>query len=67
MSYIKGKLYYQLTKKYIYILYDLLSIIVILLSFDKAYRFRSLKLVQPTQIARLIERFPKALKSIKRF
>ena len=36
MSYIKGKLYYQLTKKYIYILYDLLSILVILLSFDKA-------------------------------
>ena len=52
-----GKRYRQ-TKKTIYTLYDILSLIVILLSFDKLLSSKT-RSVEPRQVARLIEKLPK--------
>ncbi len=59
--------YYRISKKYVYASYDVLSVIVILLSLDRIYKMRSLKGIKAWQIARLIERFPKMLKTFKKF
>ena len=52
---------YQKTKKTIYALYDILSLVVILLSFDKLLTSKS-RSVEPRQVARLIEKLPKIKK-----
>ena len=59
--------YYKISKKYIYASYDVLSVIVILLSLDRIYKMRSLRGLKAWQIARLNERFPKMLKTFKKF
>ena len=55
-----GKRYRQ-TKKAIYTAYDILSLIVILLSFDKLLSSKT-RSVEPRQVARLIEKIPKIKK-----
>ena len=55
-----GKHYTQ-TKKAIYTAYDILSLIVILLSFDKLLNSKS-RSVEPKQVARLIEKLPRIKK-----
>ena len=55
-----GKRYRQ-TKQAIYTAYDILSLIVILLSFDKLLTSKS-RSVEPRQVARLIEKLPKIKK-----
>ena len=52
---------YQKTKKTIYALYDILSLIVIILSFDKLLTTKT-RSVEPRQVARLIEKLPKIKK-----
>ena len=52
---------YQKTKKTIYALYDILSLIVIILSFDKLITTKT-RSVEPRQVARLIEKIPKIKK-----
>ena len=52
---------YQKTKKTIYALYDILSLIVIILSFDKLITTKT-RSVEPRQVARLIEKLPKIKK-----
>jgi len=52
---------YQKTKKTIYALYDILSLIVIILSFDKLLTTKT-RSVEPKQVARLIEKIPKIKK-----
>ena len=52
---------YQKTKKTIYALYDILSLIVIILSFDKLITNKT-RSVEPRQVARLIEKIPKIKK-----
>ena len=52
---------YQKTKKTIYAPYDILSLIVILLSFDKLLNSKS-RSVEPRQVARLIEKLPRIKK-----
>ena len=52
---------YQKTKKTIYALYDIISLIVILLSFDKLLSSKT-RSVEPRQVARLIEKIPKIKK-----
>ena len=52
---------YQKTKKTIYALYDILSLIVIILSFDKLITTKT-RSVEPKQVARLIEKIPKIKK-----
>ena len=55
------KKHYQKTKKTIYALYDILSLIVIILSFDKLLSSKA-RSVEPRQVARLIEKLPKVKK-----
>ena len=55
-----GKRYLQ-TKKTIYAAYDILSLVVIILSFDKLLSSKS-RSVEPRQVARLIEKLPKIKK-----
>jgi len=52
---------YRQTKKTIYALYDILSLIVIVLSFDKLLSSKT-RTVEPRQVARLIEKLPKVKK-----
>ena len=52
---------YQQTKKAIYTAYDILSLMVILLSFDKLLNSKS-RSVEPRQVARLIEKLPRIKK-----
>ena len=55
-----GKRYMQ-TKKTIYAAYDILSLVVIILSFDKLLTTKT-RSVEPRQVARLIEKIPKIKK-----
>ena len=55
-----GKRYLQ-TKKTIYAAYDILSLVVIILSFDKLLNSKS-RSVEPKQVARLIEKLPRIKK-----
>ena len=55
-----GKRYLQ-TKKTIYAAYDILSLVVIILSFDKLLSSKS-RSVDPKQVARLIEKLPRVKK-----
>ena len=52
---------YKQTKKTIYAAYDILSLVVIILSFDKLFSSKS-KSVDPQQVARLIEKLPRVKK-----
>jgi len=52
---------YRQTKKTIYALYDILSLVVIVLSFDKLL-YSKTRTVEPKQVARLIEKLPKVKK-----
>ena len=52
---------YRQTKKTIYALYDILSLVVIVLSFDKLLSSKT-RTVEPRQVARLIEKLPKVKK-----
>ena len=52
---------YRQTKKTIYALYDILSLVVIILSFDKLHSSKT-RTVEPRQVARLIEKLPKVKK-----
>lgn len=58
---------YKTVKDSVYVLYDVLSVLVILLSFDKIYKMKSFKSLQPWQLARLIERIPKLVQTFKKF
>ena len=55
-----GKRYLR-TKKTIYAAYDILSLVVIILSFDKLLSSKS-RSVEPRQVARLIEKLPRVKK-----
>ena len=57
----KFQKHYQQTKKTIYTMYDILSFVVIILSFDKLLSSKS-RSVEPRQVARLIEKLPRIKK-----
>tara|TARA_B100001094_G_C18123919_1_gene768408 strand:- start:301 stop:540 length:240 start_codon:yes stop_codon:yes gene_type:complete len=57
----KFQKHYRQTKKTIYTVYDILSFVVIILSFDKLLSSKS-RSVDPQQVARLIEKLPRIKK-----
>jgi len=57
----KFQKHYKQTKKTIYTMYDILSFVVIILSFDKLLTSKS-RSVEPIQVARLIEKLPRIKK-----
>jgi hypothetical protein len=56
--------YYKRSKRYIWIAYDLLSVLVVLLTFEKVLKMKSLRVIKPWQLARLIERVPKLMRTL---
>jgi hypothetical protein len=56
--------YYLKFKKVVRVIYDISSLIVLLMSFETAYRLKNWSVVKPWQIARLVEKFPRTWKSI---
>jgi|DEB0MinimDraft_10_1074344.scaffolds.fasta_scaffold12385_8 hypothetical protein len=59
-----SKNYYNISKRYIWVAHDLLSVLVILMTFDKVYKMKSFKVLKPWQLARLIERVPKLMHTL---
>lgn len=53
--------YFRL-KRFIWTTYDVLSVLVILISLDKIVKNKSIKALKPWQVARLIERVPKLMR-----
>jgi len=56
--------YFRL-KQWIWTTYDILSVLVILLSFDKMIKTKSIKTLKPWQVARLIERGSKLTRTFR--
>ena len=52
-------------KQIIWTSYDILSVLVILISLDKIIKNKSIKALKPWQVARLIERVPKLMKTFR--
>jgi hypothetical protein len=52
-------------KRFVYVTYDFFSVLVILISLDKIVKYKSIKVLKPWQVARLIERIPKLIKGLK--
>jgi len=50
---------YRSVKQIIGIIYDISSVLLVVMSFDKVYKFKSLKVIKPRQIDRLVEKVPK--------
>jgi hypothetical protein len=56
---------YRSVKQIIGIIYDISSVLLVVMSFDKVYKFKSLKVIKPWQIARLVEKVPKLFYSLR--
>lgn len=56
---------YKTTKSIISIIYDVTSILVIVMSFDRIYFSKSMRHIKPWQVARLIERIPRLINNFK--
>lgn len=56
---------YRKIKMVIKTLYDISSVLVIIMSFDKVYKYKSWKVIKTWQVAQLIERFPRMLNNFK--
>jgi hypothetical protein len=56
---------YRGIKWVIGIIYDSCSVILILMSFDKVYKFKSWRVIKPWQIANLVEKVPKLFRSLR--
>ena len=56
---------YRSIKQVIGIIYDISSVLLVVMSFDKVYKYKSLKVIKPWQIARLVEKIPKLLYSLR--
>jgi hypothetical protein len=56
---------YRTIKMIIGIIYDASSVILVLMSFDKVYKFKSWRVVKPWQIAMLVQKVPKLVRSLR--
>jgi hypothetical protein len=56
---------YRKIKMIIKTLYDISSVLVIIMSFDKVYKYKSFKVIKTWQVAQLIERFPRMLNNFR--
>lgn len=56
---------YRKVKMVIGIIYDASAVLVVLLSFDRIYKFRSWRVLKPWQVATLIEKVPKLFRTLR--
>ena len=52
-------------KMIIGIIYDSASVILVLMSLDRVYKFKSWRVIKPWQIANLVERLPKLFRTVR--
>lgn len=52
-------------RRIIGIVYDICSVLLILMSFDRVYKFKSWRVIKPWQIANLVERIPKLFRTLR--
>jgi len=52
-------------KMVIGIIYDSASVILVLMSLDRVYKFKSWRVIKPWQIANLVERLPKLFRTVR--
>lgn len=56
---------YRRIKAVVGIVYDAASVLVVLLSFDRVYKLKSWRVIKPWQIATLVQRIPKLLRTLR--
>lgn len=56
---------YRKIKLFIKTIYDISSVLVILMSFDKILKYKSFKVVKFWQIAQLVERIPRLFSNLQ--
>jgi len=56
---------YRKIKMIIKTLYDISSVLVIIMSFDKVYKYKSFRVIKTWQVAQLIERIPRMLNNFR--
>ena len=56
---------YRKIKAAVGIAYDISSVLIVLLSFDRVYKLRSWRVIKPWQIATLVQRLPKLLRTLR--
>jgi len=47
------------------ITYDICSVLLVLMSLDRVYKFKSWRVLKPWQIANLVERVPKLFRTLR--
>jgi len=52
-------------KMVIGIIYDSCSVILVLMSLDRVYKFKSWRVIKPWQVANLVERVPKLFRTLR--
>ena len=58
--------YYKKTKSVIHLIYDISSVLFVLMSFDNLFKAKTWRVIKPWQISTLVERLPRMLKTLKR-
>lgn len=53
-------------KKYTKLISEISSFAMLIMSFEKAYKLQNWSVVQPWQFTRLIEKFPRLLRTIQK-
>lgn len=52
-------------KRIVGITYDICSVLLVLMSLDRVYKFKSWRVIKPWQIANLVERLPKLVRTLR--
>ena len=52
-------------KNIVGITYDICSVLLVLMSLDRVYKFKSWRVIKPWQIANLVERLPKLFRTLR--
>ena len=54
------------TKSVIHLIYEISSVLFVLMSFDNLFKAKTWRVIKPWQISTLVERLPRMLKTLKR-
>ena len=63
---VNSKTYYRKTKSIVGIIYEVSSVLFVLLSFDSLLKAKTWRVLNPWQISTLVERLPRMLRTLKR-
>lgn len=57
--------HYRTTKRIVGIIYDASAVLLIVLSLDKVYKYKSWRVIKAWQIAMLVEKLPKLVRTLR--